>query len=270
MNDDSLTCGSIFSGIGGLDLGFEEEGFETLWQIEKDPACRTRLKKRFPYAEQFEDVFDVDGRSLRPVSVIHGGFPCQPFATVGKRKGDKDDRFLWPEMRRIIEQNEPEWVVAENVPGILTGKLEAVFETICRSLEELSFEVWPVILPTLSVDGPTIRERVFIIARNRKNSQRRIRNLADAPVESSKRTRGDAPTGRSRPERIVYPSRLRAVVRTGSPGESGIVWPDEPRVGRMAYGVPDRLDRLGAIGNAVCPILARVLAQGIKHAINTD
>lgn len=252
-----------------MDLGFEQEGFRTVWQIEKDPFCLELLKKRFPYATQFENVFDVEGRELDPVRVIHGGFPCQPFATVGDRKGEEDDRFLWPEMLRLIRQVKPEIVVAENVTGLLTGKMEAIFETVCSDLEALLYEVQSIILPSLSLDGPTIRERIFILARNCENGPRRSGNMADAPGKSSKRKGRNAETSRSRPERIVYPTRFRPVVRTGSPGESDRFWPPRPDVGRMAYGIPRRLDRLGAIGNAIAPPLGRLLAQAIKHAFNT-
>lgn len=252
-----------------MDLGFEQEGFETKWQVEKDPFCLELLRKRFPYATQFDNAFDFDRSKAEPVRLIHGGFPCQPFATVGDRKGEEDDRFLWPEMYRIICDFKPEFVVAENVFGLLTGDMEAIFEKVCLDLEALSYTVQTIVLPVISLDGPNIRDRVFIIARDRQKGPRTSGYLADAPVESEKRTGRDAEASRSRTGRVVYPTRFRPVVRTGSPGSNGSCWPPRPDVGRMAYGIPRRLDRLGAIGNAVSPPVARKIAQAIKHALNT-
>jgi DNA (cytosine-5)-methyltransferase 1 len=115
-----MQAGTLFSGIGAFDLAFREEGIETLWQVEIDPNCRRVLEKHFPETEKFEDVAAV--RNLRNVNVIVGGFPCQDLSVAGRREGLAGERSgLWFEYHRIIRELQPEWVVIENVPGLLSS-----------------------------------------------------------------------------------------------------------------------------------------------------
>ncbi len=114
----NFTFGSLFAGIGGLDLGLERAGMTCSWQVENHPFCQKILHKHWPNVPKFEDVRHVGRWNLEPVDLIAGGFPCQPHSVAGKRRGAADDRNLWPEMYRIIRELRPPWVLAENVPGI--------------------------------------------------------------------------------------------------------------------------------------------------------
>ena len=120
----TFTFGSLFAGIGGLDLGLERAGMVCSWQVEIDEYCRRVLAKHWPDVERFEDVRECGAHNLEPIDLICGGFPCQPHSVAGKRKGAADDRDLWPEYFRIVAELRPRYVLAENVPGIVTTYLD--------------------------------------------------------------------------------------------------------------------------------------------------
>lgn len=163
-----MTHGSLFSGIGGFDLAAQWMGWENVFHVERDPFCRQVLSHHFPESQSFDDVKTFDATHFRGrVSVISGGFPCQPFSAAGKRAGTSDDRYLWPEMFRIVREARPTYVVAENVRGLLslagpTGEL--VFDTVCSDLEGEGYEVFPTVLPAASVNAPHRRDRIWIVA----------------------------------------------------------------------------------------------------------
>ena len=121
-----MTHGSLFSGIGGFDLGFQRAGIETLWQVEIDGYCRRVLARHFPGAERYEDVRSCGVRNLRAVDVISGGFPCQDISN-GKRAGIDGERSgPWSEYARIIRELRPRYVVVENVAALLGRGMERV------------------------------------------------------------------------------------------------------------------------------------------------
>ena len=164
-----LTVGSLFSGIGGFDLGFERAGFKVKWQVEKDEWCKKILTKHWPNIPKFGDVKEVGAHNLGAVDVICGGFPCQPFSTAGKRKGKEDDRYLWPEMLRIISELQPCWVVGENVAGLVSMGLDD-----CLSdLENQGYETQAFIIPACAVNAPHRRDRVWIVAHSKSIEDRR-------------------------------------------------------------------------------------------------
>lgn len=110
-----LTHLSLFSGIGGLDLAAEWAGFENIFQVEIDDFCQEKLTKNFPHVTKYKDIFEFDGTQYNgKIDVVSGGFPCQPFSQAGKRRGKEDDRYLWPEMYRVIQEIKPTYVLAEN------------------------------------------------------------------------------------------------------------------------------------------------------------
>jgi DNA (cytosine-5)-methyltransferase 1 len=116
-----LRHGSLFSGIGGFDLAATWVGWDNIFNCEKDPFCRKVLNHYWPDAKSYEDIYQFDATQYRGrVDIISGGFPCQPFSHAGKRKGKTDDRYLWPEARRIITEARPQWIVLENVAGLFT------------------------------------------------------------------------------------------------------------------------------------------------------
>lgn len=179
-----MTHLSLFSGIGGLDLAAEMAGFRTVGQCEWADFPTKVLEKHWPDVPCWRDIrtltedsfFEKTG--LRTVDVISGGFPCQPFSLAGKRAGKEDDRYLWPEMLRVIREISPLYIVGENVPGIVNLALDEVLS----QLEDEGFEAQSFIIPACDVDAPHRRDRVFILAHAVDGSiaLRRHRELAAA------------------------------------------------------------------------------------------
>lgn len=154
----------LFSGIGGFALASHPYGFETAAFCEYDPDCQKLLKKRFPGIPIFSDVRkltkeDLENEGITDVSVVAGGFPCQPFSVAGEQRGEDDDRHLWPEMLRLIKEIRPRWVIGENVSGLVTLALEDV----SLDLESAGYEVRSVIVPAVSKNAWHRRDRVWII-----------------------------------------------------------------------------------------------------------
>lgn len=157
--------GSLFSGIGGFDLAAQWMGWTNVFQVEIDPFCQRVLEKNFPNTKRYGDIKEFDGTKYRgAIDVLSGGFPCQPFSTAGKRKGTKDDRYLWPEMLRVIREVQPSYVLGENVYGLVNWSGGLVFEQVCSDLENEGYQVQPVILPACAVNAPHRRDRVWFIA----------------------------------------------------------------------------------------------------------
>jgi DNA (cytosine-5)-methyltransferase 1 len=160
-----LTIGSLFSGIGGFDLGFEKANLGVIsWQVEIDKNCQNILKHHFPKSEKFNDIRECGRNELKPIDVICGGFPCQDLSIAGKRKGLIGERSgLWGEFDRIIEELEPRWVVIENVPGLLSSNNGWDFHTIISRLVKLGYGVVWRVLDAQYFGVPQRRRRVFIV-----------------------------------------------------------------------------------------------------------
>lgn len=165
MSSLRLTHASLFSGIGGFDLAAEWAGMINLFNCDNDPFCRRVLKHHFPYATQYADIKTTDFIPHRgSVDVLTGGFPCQPFSMAGKRRGTDDDRYLWPEMLRVVREIRPGWIVGENVLGIVNWSDGLVFEQVCADLEAEGYCVQPYVLPACGVDAPHQRYRTWFVA----------------------------------------------------------------------------------------------------------
>jgi DNA (cytosine-5)-methyltransferase 1 len=160
----------LFAGIGGFSLAGEAMGWETAAFVEWDNYCKKVLKKNYSNTPIYGDIrkfkYEKEKQKIGPIDIICGGFPCQPFSTAGKRKGTKDDRYLWPEMLRVIREVKPAWVVGENVPGIISMDGGKVLEKICLDLESEGYAVQPFIIPALAVGAWHRRNRIWIIAHN--------------------------------------------------------------------------------------------------------
>lgn len=162
---------SLFSGIGGLDLAAEWAGMKIVAMCEIEPYAIKVLERRFPNVPIFGDVATVTRNTLTKhgiepdgIDCIIGGFPCQPFSVAGKRKGKADERFLWGEFNRLIGEIRPSWVVAENVPGLISIALD----DILADLEGKGYGCLTFVYPASAVGAPHRRERVFIVAHRHK------------------------------------------------------------------------------------------------------
>lgn len=238
-----LTFGSLFSGIGGLDLGFERAGMVCKWQVEINPFCQRVLFKHWPDVKRYGDIKDIDFTQVEKVDIICGGFPCQPTSLSGKRLAQNDERWLWPEFARAIRNIRPSYVVVENVPGLLS----AGFDDVLRDLAAGGYNAEWQLLSAAAFGAPHQRERVFIVAYANGNrfSFPKLR-------EASHSQKGNAIP---ETESLLFPA-----------------WPPRPgeiaNIPRTVDGVSSRVDRLRAIGNAVMPIQAEWIARLILRQAN--
>jgi DNA (cytosine-5)-methyltransferase 1 len=160
--------GSLFSGIGGFDLASEWMGWENVFHCEWMEFPRKVLDYYWPNADSHIDICKTDFKKYaNKIDILTGGFPCQPFSMAGKRKGTEDERYLWGEMLRAIQEIKPKFVIAENVFGITNIDGGLVFEQVCLDLENEGYEVQSFIIPSASKNAPHVRQRVWFIAYTR-------------------------------------------------------------------------------------------------------
>ena len=150
----------LFSGIGGFALAAKWNGFRTVGFCDNEPYAQAVLKKHWPDVPIHDDIRKVRGELYAGITLLTGGFPCQPFSLAGKQRGKADDRYLWPEMLRVIREAGPTWIVGENVAGIVNMALDQVH----TDLEAEGYEVESIIIPACGVDAPHRRDRVWIVA----------------------------------------------------------------------------------------------------------
>ncbi len=151
----------LFSGIGGFSLGLESTGlFETVAFCEKEEFPKRVLKKHWPHLPIHEDVHHVSGYAYRGIDLIAGGFPCQPVSVAGARKGKEDERWLWPQFHRVIEEARPRWCLIENVPGLRTRHADDVL----GDLEESGYTCWPLVVGAGAAGATHQRKRVWMVA----------------------------------------------------------------------------------------------------------
>lgn len=325
---------SLFTGIGGIDLAAEWAWFETVGQVEMDKYCIKTLEKNFgPDIPRWKDVRDVTKESFyekcgeRELALLSGGFPCQPFSCAGKQKGRGDDRYLWPEMLRVVRELRPAWVLGENVAGIINMELGSVLS----DLEGEGYSVRAFVIPACGVGAWHRRERVFIVANNnspRYNRRGQPNGCASEGFCQSKQTRREdargeiercdqigsisntnhprsgfdglrdhgkrtpESEGRGRIAQFESCTCCEDVSNTNNPigpfgweddrmGTKWISekeidrgtwsgkrqWKTEPGMGRVVNGIPRRVDRLRALGNAVVPQQVYPILKGIRELL---
>lgn len=266
----------LFSGIGGFSLGLERTGgFETVAFCEYEPFPRAVLAKHWPNVPCFPDVRELKGSEIGgSVDVICGGYPCQPFSTAGKRRGKKDDRHLWPEFSRLVAELRPTWVIGENVAGHISMGLDDVLS----DLEGQGYACRAFVIPACAVGAPHRRDRVWTVAHcselqrdgcgeHRQQGQRQVSELGKRggaePVADANdaRLQGRSQAGDVAGKRSRRNEQLKR--RAHLPRAA---WKLEPDVGRVAHGVPRRVDRLKALGNAVVPQIPEMIGRAILAA----
>lgn len=229
-----MTFGSLFAGIGGMDLGLERAGMECKWQVEINPFCQKVLTKHWPKVPKYGDITKLDGSELERVDIIAGGFPCQDVSHAGQRAGLEGVRSrLWAEFARAIRQLQPRYVLVENVTGLLVRGFGDVVGDLAASGYDAEWDC----IPAAAVGAPHVRARVFVVAHRRG-----VRSEAQHAVQA----------GWAQPQLCAW-------------------WDAEPGVDRVAHGVPRRLvGRLHAanraLGNAVVPQVAQLVGERIMRA----
>ena len=254
---------SLFSGIGGLDLAFEWAGGEVIAMCEVNPYCRKILHKHWPDVPIFEDVREMKGEDVGAVDVIYGGFPCQPFSVAGLKKGKDDNRYLWPEFSRLVGELKPDWVVAENVSGIL----RIAADEVCFNLKSQGYEVGIYDFEAAAVGAPHRRERIFFVAhsdRSLRQGSDEARNIREEN-EVRNAVKFERPSSTFIPDTSSIGGRLQET--HASFGLCGR-WEFEPCVDRVAHGLPNRVDRIRALGNAVVPQQAYPIFKAIMEVLN--
>jgi DNA (cytosine-5)-methyltransferase 1 len=281
----------LFSGIGGFSLGLERAGMRTVAFCEIDPYCRRVLAKHWPDVPVYDDVRTLTAERLAAdVDVIAGGFPCQDISTAGKGAGITGERSgLWKEYARIIGEVRPRYVIVENVAALLSRGLGDVL----GDLSTLGYDAEWHCIPASAVGAPHRRDRIWIVATDaNRNGEHAVavnaemagasQHLADAAggirQREAQRQTGHAALGgedvadadndnghgRRSSLQMGWGQIAREIADDGEFGR--VQWGAEPDVGRVAHGVPARVDRLRSLGNAVVPQIPEIIGRAIMRA----
>jgi len=267
----------LCSGIGGFALGFQwAELSQPVLFCDVDPWCRRVLAKHWPHVPIATDVKELANdpeRFIPDCDIITAGYPCQPFSVAGKRQGEEDARHIWPHLLRIVAQKRPTWAVFENVYGHVSLGLDQVL----ADLEAQGYSSRTFIVPACGVDAPHRRDRLWIIAhtndtrqptstRRRQDDKHTQRDdtgriCSDVADTKGQRIQGHRPRRQQEPQAHERP----ALSVRGSKRPQATLWPTEPNVGRVANGIPRRMDRIRGLGNAIVPQIAQRIGETIKH-----
>jgi DNA (cytosine-5)-methyltransferase 1 len=259
-----MRVGSLFAGIGGFDLGLERAGMRTAWQVEIEPWCRHILNKHWPDVPVYADIRDVKGYEVEPVDVLCGGFPCQDISNAGKRAGIKGARSsLWKEYARLVGELRPRYVIVENVAALRSRGLGVVL----GDLAALGYDAEWDCVRAFDAGAPHLRNRLWLIAYPQREQLRlesgwRGRQGGDdqalASVDGEARSLADTHDAGCLEQRRAFPVPAEQLA-----AECGSWWATEPDVGRVADGIPARVDRLRGLGNALVPQIAEWIGRRI-------
>lgn len=294
----ALTVGSLFSGIGGIDLGLERAGMVTRWFVEIDPHCRNVLARHWPGLPIYGDITAIDWSGVEPVDVLAGGFPCQPNSVAGQRLGTSDPRWLWPEFARAIRALRPRYVLVENVPNLLRVNDGAAMAEVLGDLAASGYDAEWDCIPAEVAGAPHQRDRLWLVAYADGGGLRA--GIGSLPTRQPDTTRSGSPvpddggrrcdlprrrgqhgtgaTGTDTPGRgdavaLAHADRSRlaefpwsvahaGLRRLGASGGDGW-WESEPALGRVVDGLPHRVDQLRSLGNAVVPQVVEPIGLAI-------
>lgn len=260
---------SLFTGIGGADLAAEWAGIETIAQSEIDPYCCRVLAKNFAGVPNLGDIRNItkevfeNETGCKTVDIISGGFPCQPYSFAGKRRGKADDRALWDEMFRVICELRPAWIIGENVAGFISMGIDDALS----NLKAQGYTCRAFVLPACASGAYHRRDRVFIVAnlmrgrylqsKAQKHSAKRGKRTL--PGHSDCNKADDSDTYLKRMERL---SKGQVSGKHELPSRQGIELfsqveqrfnTDQPRLCGSLHGIPDGVDRIKSLGNAIVP-----------------
>ena len=247
----SLKVVSLFAGAGGIELGLERTGMQTVGQVEMDPYCNKVLGEHWPDVPRHLDMETAVTWWLsepRPVvDVVCGGFPCQPFSLAGKQLGMNDDRWMWPAMFDFVRNTRPRYVLVENVSALVRNG--RAFGRVLADLHSLGFDAEWATLRASEFGAPHRRERVYVLA---------------YPAGINGQSRDLLGQGRERQAPI--PTRGLSGLAIHQQRAAARQWLDgEPRVDRLADGIPFQVDRLRLAGNAVVPAVAESIGRLIQE-----
>jgi len=274
----------LFSGIGGFSLGLETAGLaETVAFCDIEDYCQKVLNKHWPHVPIFSDIKELNYETLRAkginnIDIITGGYPCQPFSVAGRKKGEQDPRHLWPEYFRLVKELRPTWVIGENVSGHIKQGLDTVLE----NLESEGYSTRTFSISASSIGANHKRERVWILAHSgrslREGTELGRENENEIGKENANQFERSSSTSQfnvadSERERLQRSEQYETHTRETSTQfptaeqieATGLHWAIEPDVGRVAHGIPNRMDRLKSLGNSLVPQIPFLIANCIKQ-----